>query len=187
MNHKLIDNQYRSAKILDSTIRDQNYILTIRSELNNVHEELQFSCLLDQILTSIEDEVDAANARIEADFSEAPTLTTIRSYAHSIMLNLLTNALKYRSPDRKLHLKIKTFHIPNYICLSISDNGSGIDLVKESDKVFGLYKRFHSHIEGKGLGLHLVKTQAELLGGKVEVESQVSKGSTFRVFFNSKV
>ena len=58
----------------------------------------------------------------------------------------------------------------------------GFDLEKNKDKVFNIYKRFHPQIEGKGLGLHLVKTQIELMGGKIEVESEVDKGTTFRIY-----
>ncbi|WP_460880727.1 ATP-binding protein [Pontibacter rugosus] len=76
--------------------------------------------------------------------------------------------MKFRKPDQKLNICIKTFSVNNYLCLSIQDNGLGIDLEKQNGKVFGLYKRFHHKIEGKGIGLHLVKTQAELLGGKLK-------------------
>lgn len=183
MNPHVIENLFKSAKLLDTTIRDLNDLLTIRSELNNVREQIAFEDVFEEIYDSLPSEWLGGDARIDRDFEEAPVVTGVRSYVHSIMHNLITNALKYRSPDRNLHLRLKTFTIPNYICLSISDNGLGIDLRKEKEKVFGLYKRFHSHGEGRGLGLHLVKTQAELLGGKVEVESQVNVGTTFIIYF----
>ncbi len=187
LNHKVIDNLYKSANLLDSTIRDLNDILTIRSELTKVHEAIGFDQILKDILDSISDETSQIEADIAYDFTEAPNVTTVRSYIHSIMLNLVTNAFKYRSPTRKLQLKLKTFLLPNYICLTVSDNGLGIDLIKEKEKVFGLYKRFHTAIEGKGVGLHLVKTQAELLGGRAEVESQPDIGTTFSIYFRNQI
>jgi PAS domain S-box-containing protein len=187
MNPRVIDNLFKSARLLDTTIRDLNDILTIRSELSKVREEVAFGYLLEDIQDSLSGEIEEAGAAIRADFGEAPTVVAVRSYVHSIMLNLMTNALKYKSPDRKLKLYLKTYTIPNYICLSVTDNGLGIDLSKEKEKVFGLYKRFHSHTDGRGLGLHLVKTQAELLGGKVEVDSQVNIGTTFNVYFRYNV
>ncbi|MFD2245475.1 PAS domain S-box protein [Pontibacter ruber] len=187
MNQRVIENLVKSARLLDSTIRDLNDILTIRSELGKVQEEVCFTTVLHHIMESLSGEVDASTVSLEHDFEDAPSVVTVRSYVHSIMLNLVTNALKYRSPDRKLRLQLRTYSVPNYICLSVSDNGLGIDLNKEKDKVFGLYKRFHPKTEGKGLGLHLVKTQAELLGGRVEIESQVNVGTTFSIYFKEKV
>lgn len=183
MNPRVIDNLFKSAKLLDSTIRDLNDILTIRSELSKVREEVRFGDVFKEVMESLPDEMMREDVHICSDFGKAPKVTAVRGYVHSIMHNLVTNALKYRSPDRKLQLQLKTFTIPNYICLCVSDNGLGIDLSKEKEKVFGLYKRFHSHAEGRGLGLHLVKTQAELLGGKVEVDSQVNVGTTFNIYF----
>ncbi|WP_299707703.1 PAS domain S-box protein [uncultured Pontibacter sp.] len=183
MNPRVIDNLFKSAKLLDSTIRDLNDILTIRSELSKVREDVWFSDVFEEVLDSLPDEMMGKDMHILPDFDKAPHVVAVRSYVHSIMHNLVTNALKYQSPDRNLELRLKTFTIPNYICLSVSDNGLGIDLRKEKGKVFGLYKRFHSHAEGRGLGLHLVKTQAELLGGKVEVDSQVNVGTTFNIYF----
>lgn len=183
MNPRVIENLFKSAKLLDTTIRDLNDILTIRSELNNVREEVKFRKVFKKILNSLPPDMVGTEVRIESDFDGAPSVVGVRSYVHSILHNLITNALKYRSPDRNLHLRLKTFTIPNYICLSVADNGLGIDLSKEKEKVFGLYKRFHSHADGRGLGLHLVKTQAELLGGKVEVDSQVDVGTTFNIYF----
>ncbi|MBX0332472.1 PAS domain S-box protein [Pontibacter sp. HSC-14F20] len=183
MNPRVIENLFKSAKLLDTTIRDLNDILTIRSELNSLREEMRFESVFKEVYESLPAELLGEHMWLERDFEEAPTVIGVRSYVHSIMYNLITNALKYRSPDRNLHLRLKTFTIPNYICLSVTDNGLGIDLSKDKAKVFGLYKRFHSHGEGRGLGLHLVKTQTELLGGKVEVDSQVNVGTTFNIYF----
>jgi signal transduction histidine kinase len=65
----------------------------------------------------------------------------------------------------------------------VSDNGLGINMTVFRDKLFTLYSRFHTHMEGKGLGLYLVKTQITALGGRIEIESEVNKGSTFKVYF----
>ena len=185
INQKVIDNMVKSAQLLDATIRDLNDILTIRSQISSMKEDIAFQCLLQNVRESLNAEISACGASIIADFKDAPKLCAIRSYALSILLNLVSNAIKYRFPGRKLLISINTFRVNNYICLRVQDNGSGIDLEKQQDKIFGLYKRFHHGVEGKGLGLHLVKTQVELLGGKVEVQSTLHEGSTFDVYFKS--
>ncbi len=181
MNRRVVDNLAKSAQLLDTTIRDLNEILTVRSQLQQVVEEVSLEQVLKAVLESMPQEKN--DAIITYNFEAAPKVLAIRSYVQSIITNLITNAFKYKSPHRKLHLTLSTSQFPDYICLSVSDNGLGLDLATIKDKLFGLYKRFHPQIEGKGLGLHLVKTQAELLNGKVEVESQVGIGTTFNIYF----
>jgi signal transduction histidine kinase len=120
------------------------------------------------------------------DFSAAPEVVSVRSYALSIGYNLLANAIKYRSPDRDLHIAVRSYRAGSFICLLVQDNGRGIDLVKNRHKLFGMYQRFHQQIEGKGLGLHLVKTQIEAVGGSIAVESEPGKGTAFKVLFPEK-
>lgn len=185
INQKVIDNLIKSAQLLDSTIRDLNDLLTIRSQIGNEYETVYFDCLLQDVLELLKLETNAGEADIRCDFRDAPAVSTVRSYAQSILLNLLSNAVKYKSPDRKLTVSVTTFRLKGYICLRVQDNGLGIDLDKQQENIFGLYKRFHKGIEGKGIGLHLVKTQVEMLEGKVEVESEPQKGTTFTVYFKS--
>ncbi|MCX6295044.1 MAG: ATP-binding protein [Bacteroidetes bacterium] len=105
----------------------------------------------------------------------------MKSYIESIFYNLISNAIKYRSNEGKHHIVISTKKEKNIFHFTISDNGKGIDLEKNGKYIFGLYKRFHSEVEGKGLGLHMVKTQVEALGGHISVESEVEKGTTFKI------
>ena len=71
--------------------------------------------------------------------------------------------------------------VDNHVELTFTDNGMGINLKKNGDQVFGLYKRFHDNIEGKGMGLFMVKTQVETLGGKISIRSEVNKGTEFLI------
>ena len=100
-----------------------------------------------------------------------------------ILLNIVSNAIKYRSEDRKLKISIKVHSEGNCLNLEIEDNGIGIDMIKNKDKIFGLYQRFHNYPDSKGLGLYLVKSQIEAMGGSIEVESQVNKGTQFSLTF----
>ena len=117
---------------------------------------------------------------INLDF-RCPEIFSIKAYINSILYNLISNAIQYRSLDRKLIINISSYCKLDMVIIEISDNGIGIDLERYRDDLFKLYKRFHSHIEGKGLGLYIVKQQVEKLNGSIEVESQPDKGTRFIV------
>jgi hypothetical protein len=106
---------------------------------------------------------------------------SVRPMVHSILYNLISNAIKYRASTRRPEITITSDLRQNYV-LEVKDNGLGIDLKRYKDSLFKLYKRFHFHTEGKGLGLYLVKLQAETLGGKVEVQSEINESTHFKVF-----
>ena len=110
----------------------------------------------------------------------------MKPYVESVLQNLLSNAIKYRHPDRVPVIALSTQLVDDYVCLTVSDNGLGLDTALYKDKVFTLYQRFHTHVEGKGLGLYLVKTQILALGGKIELESKVGKGTVFKVYFKKQ-
>ena len=110
-----------------------------------------------------------------------------KSYLESIIQNLLTNSLKYKSLDRTLEIKISLVEQVNYIWLIFEDNGIGIDLPKYKEKLFGLYQKFHDSPDSKGLGLYLVKSQIESMNGKIEVESTVGVGTKFILKFKNPV
>ena len=97
------------------------------------------------------------------------------------MFNLITNAIKYQSSNRKPKITILATRNDNYIQIDIADNGQGIDLDKYGDKIFGMYKTFHGNSDAVGLGLFMVKNQIEAMGGKIAVESQLDIGTTFKL------
>lgn len=110
-------------------------------------------------------------------------LYTIPVYFESIVNNVLSNAFKYLSQKSIGHIRIEAKLSEEFIILTISDNGIGIDLEKYRNKMFKMNSRFHPNIEGKGMGLFLTKYQIESLGGKIEVESEVDKGTSFHLYF----
>ena len=118
---------------------------------------------------------------INTDFSAVNEYYTIKSYLHSIFYNLIVNSIKYRSPVRRPIIGISSSKREGKIFLIFKDNGSGFNLEKTAGQIFGLYKRFHSHIEGKGMGLFMVKTQVEVLGGKIKVKSRPDFGTEFEI------
>lgn len=173
----------QSAQELDEVIRDLGKIIDIRNDVYRIREKVFFQEEWSQVLRSLSTFVQS-EMDIKSDFREAPLIYTVRPILTSILYNLISNAIKYRSPLRPLKLKVKTTRTPNgLIALEVADNGLGMNLDQFSRSMFGLYKRFHTHTDGKGLGLYLVKLQIESLGGTVEVTSELNIGSTFTVRF----
>lgn len=181
-NDKIVENILESAESIDTVIKDLSQILQLRGGITAEREKVNISEVFLTVVKTINSQIQQLNAEVKTNFSAADEIFTVKSYLNSILYNLISNALKYRDPNRKCLIEVESGKTENYIYLQVSDNGIGFDVEKNKDKLFGLYKRFHAHIEGKGIGLYLVKVQAETLGGWVEVESEVGKGTTFTVF-----
>ena len=124
------------------------------------------------------------NASIKNLVSDQTLIDGIPSYIESILLNLITNAIKYKKENESVEITISSSDSEDYTILSIKDNGRGIDLNKYKNSIFGLYKTFHGNKDANGMGLFIVKNQIESMHGKIEVESTVNEGSEFKVFFN---
>ena len=126
------------------------------------------------------------NARIINEIPEDFTIKVIPAYIDSILMNFITNSVKYKDPKRDPVIKLTVKRNKNYAILSIEDNGLGIDLKKYGDKLFGMYKTFHQNSDARGIGLFITKNQIEAMNGKVMVCSEVGKGSTFNIYFDEK-
>ncbi|MFC0609033.1 PAS domain-containing sensor histidine kinase [Rufibacter quisquiliarum] len=185
INSVLISKLEKTSLRLDATIKDLNEILTIRSQADQKMEVVDLKESLKDVLESLALQISGCDALVTSDFYEGREVLGVKGYVNSIFLNLISNAIKYRDPNRRLEIHIKTVFSDSYLCLLLKDNGLGIDLTKQRHKVFGLYRRFHPYIEGKGLGLHMVKTQVETLGGWVDLDSAVGEGSTFKIFLQA--
>lgn len=134
---------------------------------------------IDKVLKGFESQIKAYKTEIVIDFSAVPIIQYPQKYINSIFTNLISNALKYKSPKRSPLIKIKTEKVNDTVLLSFSDNGLGIDMKLAADKIFKIRKTFHQHPDAKGFGLFMTKTHVDAMGGKVWVESSVDKGSTF--------
>lgn len=172
-----------SANKLDDTIIDLNYILQIRSDINEQKEIVKFNNLVKDISSGISLLLNQEKVIIRTDFSEIDEFYTIKSYVHSIFYNLITNSIKYKHPLRDPVIEIKSKNEIGKFILVFKDNGLGINLNAYKDKIFGLYKKFHSNPNGKGMGLYLVKTQVEMLGGTIDVKSEPDHWTEFKIEF----
>jgi signal transduction histidine kinase len=136
--------------------------------------------VLDEVRQDLAPQIAEAGATLDVSL-DGPPLQFSRKNLKSILYNLLSNAVKYRSPDRPLHVCITCRVEGNYQVLTVADNGLGMDM-RQEHKIFALFKRLHAHVEGTGIGLYIVKRMIENAGGRIEVESQVGVGTTFRVY-----
>ncbi|MFN7792191.1 MAG: sensor histidine kinase [Cyclobacteriaceae bacterium] len=170
----------QSALSLDTIIRDLNKIVDIRNDKFAAFEEVHIQDELTLIQQSLHSFIIENDVEIIADL-QCEQLHSIKAYINSILYNLISNAIQYRSPARKLVIHISSRIIANNICLEVSDNGRGIDLNKFKHDLFKLFKRFHANTQGKGLGLYLIKQQVEKLQGTIEVTSTPEVGTTFKV------
>lgn len=177
---------YSSVKKMDDVVMDLNTILQVRQNISENRQLVNLSSLTEDIKQSINNLIVAEQVEVVTDFSEINTLFTLKSYIYSIFYNLISNSIKYRKPHLSPIIEIKSRSLENGVELIFTDNGLGIDTKRYKDKIFGLYKRFHENAEGKGLGLFMVKTQIETLGGTIHIESEVDKGTKFIVFFGKE-
>lgn len=147
-------------------------------------DRLSFNKCFSFITDSLQEQIEEANPEIQLDF-EVTHIVYNRAYLRSIFHNMLTNAMKYRDAARPLKVKISTRKKNDFVLLAFEDNGIGMDLKKDRDKLFKPFKRLTSQAEGKGIGLNLIKSFVEKNGGEIEVESRKGKGTTFYLYLNS--
>jgi len=163
-------NQLSDIVVLKTTVADNLVPLNLRAAIEATTKSI--SILAKDAGVTITDEVD-----------EHVNVMGIAAYLDSVLLNFLTNSIKYRSAGRECYVKLSAAAEGNMIMLSIEDNGLGMDMSKVGGDLFGMYKTFHGNTDARGIGLFITHNQVEAMGGKIEAVSEVDKGTTFRVWF----
>jgi PAS domain S-box-containing protein len=182
---KLITYFERALQQIYDTIDDLGAIVQVQRQQGEVPAEaVDLAQLTDEIIHSVQDRVRATGATFELDFDTCPALDFVRPNLQSILYNLLSNSLKYAAPGRTPRIRVACG--PNPVTgrpvLTVQDNGLGIDLERFGPQLFQLFRRFHPDIEGTGVGLYLVNRIVQTVGGRLEVDSTVDEGTTFRLF-----
>lgn len=175
----------RSVNGLDATIHNLNDIVAMQTKTKLSIKKIYIRAEFDRIIDTIRLLYDEADAKVVFNFYQLAFLCTNPAYFESIILNLITNAIKYKSPARPLLLQLSLTDHKGYAVLTFKDNGTGINLEKNGDKIFGMYKTFHGNVDAKGLGLFIVKTQIEAMGGKIEVDSVVDQFTSFKLYLKN--
>ena len=180
-NGEVLQKIETSVDQLKSTLNDLIQLVAIKDSRYEPDEEINFENIYEIVTKNLATQISNSGATIDKDFQETDIMFK-KPLLESIVQNLVSNAIKYKS-QKPLTIKVRTYREGEYICMSVSDNGKGIDLGLYGDRLFGMYQRFHEDVEGKGLGLYIIKSQIESMGGKINVESEPGNGSTFYVYF----
>ncbi len=180
---EIINGFSTSTNLLNETINDLVKVVIIKDNPSINKEEVLIKDVFENVFNQLSYLISLHKPILKIELEKVTILNINKAYLESILLNLFTNAIKYRSPKRILRIFVSSKEIGNQIILVFKDNGIGIDLERNGDKIFGLYQRFHNYSDSKGLGLYLVKSQVESMGGTISVESEVDKGTTFTITF----
>ena len=168
---------------LSSTLNTMVEVIKTTDDNAKTTQELSFEKTLNKTQEIISSQISQSGAIIKNDFSKAATVVFNDIYLDSIFLNLISNAIKYKSENRAPEIYLESKIEDGKTVLSISDNGLGINMERYGHKLFGLNKVFHNHPEARGIGLYMTKIQIEAMGGSISASSEVGVGTTFTVIF----
>jgi len=183
-----LTNLRQSMVQADNVLKDLNLVLSIRDKKDmQATESLALKNVCQQAIRDLEEPLQECDGKVVLDVEDQLMTRGNRAYLYSIFYNLLSNSIKYRSEERTLQVDIMcctgTHGGPT---ITFTDNGSGFDRFKAGSDVFQLYKRFHTNQRGRGIGLFLVKTHVEAMGGKIEVTSKVNFGTRFTIHLDKR-
>ncbi|MBC7524916.1 MAG: PAS domain-containing protein [Flavobacterium sp.] len=182
---EIISGFSKSTALLNETINDLVKVVIIKDSLSIQKEDLQIKEIFENVFNQLSFLISIKKPIIKMDLDKAPNVSVNKSYFESILLNLMTNSLKYKDDVRQLKISISSKKNGQNTLVTFKDNGIGIDMKLNKEKIFGLYQRFHDYPDSKGLGLYLVKSQVESMGGKITVNSEVGVGTTFEIAFKN--
>lgn len=182
---KVFNHLEKSINRLDMTLSGLLEIVEVQHVKDAKVIECQFQSILDEAMVNLKESLAECGGKLLPNFEEAPSIQYIRPYLVSIIYNLVSNAIKYRSLNRPLILELYTKKNKGYVIFLCKDNGTGMDLEKVGNKLFKPFKRFSTTVEGTGVGLHLIKNIIERNGGTIEADSQVDIGTSFKCYLKN--
>lgn len=181
--HQLLEHVQESITRFKKTLNDLTSITGLQSGQGkeNAAEKVDIAAIYKEVMSDLSYVFEQLPCRFVTDFRVKDLSFSAKNF-RSILYNLISNAIKYRSKSNECTIKLQTFRTQGYVLLIIEDNGLGI-CEKNQSQLFTLFTRFHDHVEGSGIGLYIVKRILENAGGKIEVESKEEEGTSFRVYF----
>jgi PAS domain S-box-containing protein len=171
----------QSNNKLSETISHLNETIDLQFTSKKRKIEINIHTEINKVLNTFREQIVVEKITVELNIIKDLQLNTIPTYFESIISNLISNAIKYKSTDRRPFIKISAKKEKKKTVITIEDNGIGIDLSKNKEKIFGMYKTFHGNSDAIGLGLFMTKNKVNVLGGTIEAESKRKEGSVFKV------
>ncbi len=177
-NKRVMQSLRTTTSHLNSTLEDMHLVLKVRAnEVYNI-EKIDLNSVFQNTIHILKEEIETSRIKITTHF-DALQINYVKYHIDNFFLNLISNAIKYRSKDREPCLHITALREGETVIVSFEDNGIGIDLNRHGKDLFGMYKRFHHKAKGRGIGLYLVNSQISAMGGEIIVKSELEKGTTF--------
>lgn len=176
----------QSTSKLNDTVNNLAEYVAFQNDSEKHYKNINLKAEIDKTRDAVSHMIGETDAIIVNEVDPDIELMLIPSFIDSILLNLLSNAIKYRSEQRQPKVIFRSERINGFIKLEVIDNGKGLDLNKYGDSVFGMYQTFHGNKDALGFGLFITKNQVEAMNGKIEIDSQVDRGTTFTIYFNEK-
>ncbi len=164
------------------TIEQLTDVSKLQKEYGHVTEAVDLAAVVHAVHLDLAPLLQSTGAQLEVDVSAVPTVSFSEKNLRSVVYNLLSNAVKYRAPNRIPHVRLHARPEGEFVVLEVQDNGLGLDAASQQ-KLFGMFQRFHGHVEGSGIGLYMVKKMVENASGHIAVRSELGVGSAFSVYF----
>jgi len=168
-NQEIFEKIFQSSANLNTVIQDLNTILTVKNRNALLYEKVELSGIFINVLSKIPNSISSLKKFIKADFENLKSIETVRGYFETILFQLISNSLKFRSIERLPEICIQTWGDNEFAYISVTDNGIGLELEKYNAQLFQLYKIFHPGTSGKGLGLYLCRLLVEDLRGSIDI------------------
>ncbi|WP_052732463.1 ATP-binding protein [Hymenobacter terrenus] len=178
----ILDLMLDSVNRFKRTIEHLTDVSKLQKEHGHPTEPVDLAAVIHDVCLDLEPLIQSSGARLDVDVQAEPTVSFSEKNLRSVVFNLLSNAIKYRAPDRVPHVRLRTRPEGAFVVLEVQDNGLGLDAANER-KLFGMFQRFHDHVEGSGIGLYMVKKMVENAGGHIVVNSKPDFGTIFCVYF----
>ncbi|MFT7101281.1 MAG: PAS domain S-box-containing protein [Bacteroidia bacterium] len=175
-----------SEDLLD-TINDLADVVKIKNEISQDFRAINLAKLIEKANDSLSQEILDKKATIEVQLNGISFIKASKTYMDSIILNLLSNALKYSQKKVPPRIHISAAHDETCLILKVEDNGLGIDMELYGSKLFGLRKTFHKNKDSRGVGLFITKAQVEAMQGTIYADSEPGKGATFYIRLPKKM
>ncbi|MFT4525148.1 MAG: PAS domain S-box-containing protein [Bacteroidia bacterium] len=175
----LLDKVDQSIKEMKRIIKALNDVLDMRKGLDIRAERASISKTVVQVTAALSEIIRSNGVQVTKKIISKDDIRISSTHLHSVLQNLILNAIKYRDPEKKAWVKMETHSKDGATIIEVSDNGLGFDQERIGDRVFDVFKRYHDHVPGKGIGLYLVRSIVESYNGTIEVVSELKIGSKF--------